>query len=85
MKTNLKTEKTDTLDDTFALFFGETEETAGTGTVIRADKHGILRDVVVDAAERADFFAAERAKSDARNAEIDARHAAEAAYYPEEG
>lgn len=73
----------DTLDSTFALFFKETEETHGTGTVSRVIK-GELTEVVVDEAEREVWLAEERARADAYNARVDAMHRAEAEYYAEE-
>ena len=63
----------DTLQDTFDLFFNETEETAGTGTVVRTIG-GVLTSVVVDEAERAAFLTEKRAEADAHNAKIDAIH-----------
>jgi len=56
----------DTLNATFATFFGPTEDTAGTGTATRADEHGILHEVVVDEAEYATFVAEQGSKSTAR-------------------
>lgn len=73
----------DTLDSTFALFFGETEETHGTGTVTRVIK-GELTEVIVDPEERKAWLAEERAKADAHNAQVEALHRAEAGYYAEE-
>lgn len=55
----------DTLDSTFAKYFGPTEETSGTGTVIRVSD-GILQQVIVDPAEHAAFQAANRAEAQAR-------------------
>ena len=70
-------ETEDTFGSTFGLFFSETEETGGTGSVIRADD-GILGDVVVDEVEAARFAAQRRAEADAHNAEVQARHDADA-------
>ena len=71
-------EERDTLNDTFAKFFGPTEETHGTGTVTRADEHGILHQVVVDKAESAAFLAEQDAKASARAADELARAIAQA-------
>jgi len=68
---NTNKDPKDTLESTFALFFGPTEETAGTGTVTRVI-NGELTDVVVDANERAEFDAGQRAQADAENAEQEA-------------
>lgn len=65
------------LDATFASFFGETEDTAGTGAVTRVVKNE-LTEVVVNAIERAEFLAQCRAEADARNVAVEARRAAEA-------
>ena len=69
--TGTETAKVDTLDSTFALFFGATEETNGTGEVVREIK-GESTLVVVDQAEHEKFLAQAQAESKARVAELDA-------------
>jgi len=73
----------DTLQDTFELYFGETEDTHGTGIATRVI-NGVLTDVIVDKEEHERWLAECRAEADRRNAEVDARHRLEAWYYPEE-
>jgi hypothetical protein len=73
----------DTLDATFALFAGPTEDTAGTGAVVREVK-GELAEVIVDEAEHEAFQAEAARERKARADEVRAMHAAEAWYYAEE-
>lgn len=63
-------ENQDTLNDTFAKFFGPSEETAGTGTVTRV-VNGELTDVVVDEQEHAEFVANSWAEMEAETARQD--------------
>jgi len=71
MSTSKDPKAKDTLGSTFSLFFGPTEETAGTGTVTRVIK-GELTDIVVDADEKAAHQAKQRAQADAHNADQEA-------------
>jgi hypothetical protein len=59
----------DTLNDTFASFFGSTEETDGTGAVVRVIDNE-LTEVVVDNEEREAFLQDLQDEADAQVAEF---------------
>ncbi len=78
-----KVESIDTLDSTFALFAGPTEDTAGTGAVVR-EVAGELTEVVVNEEEHEAFQAEAARERKARADEVRARHEAEEFYYSDE-
>lgn len=69
--TKTQTAKVDTLDSTFAKYFGPTEETNGTG-IARRVSGGDVVDVIVDEAEHEAFLAKCDAEAKAQREATDA-------------